>query len=112
MSKRHELRQDSIRGEFDEVCVRNARIHIERMGTTAFWMQIDAKGLPSLVINTGVHRGVWYFDVWEDGPGGRSLNVERPRGRLLAAERKQGTPTKSASPAIALSDDTERKDPV
>jgi hypothetical protein len=66
-------------GEFDEVFIKNAFVHIERMSDTAFWIGIEAKGLPMLMLNTGVHRGVWFFNIEEDAINGNWLTVQRPR---------------------------------
>ena len=72
------------RGEFDEVFVSGASIHVERMDTTGFWIGIDKKGFPSLSIRTGVHRGVWYFNVarhsgLHDALPYKEWNIQRPR---------------------------------
>lgn len=78
-SKRHHEFGLDHREEFDEVFVPNAFVHIERMNETGYWIGINAPGLPSLMINTGVHRGVWFFNVEEDAIGGQSFSVTRPR---------------------------------
>ena len=78
--KRYEFRM--AEGEFDEVFIRNAEVHIERMDTTAFWIGIEAEGFAPLTLNTGVHRGTWFFNLEEDtelGDSGRFLQVQRPR---------------------------------
>lgn len=77
------------RGEFDEVFVKNASVHIERMGETAFWMRIDAPGLPSLMLNTGVHRGTWYFWGGEDSKQGQHFSIQRPRRTNLPKPEKK-----------------------
>lgn len=69
-----------FRGEFDELFIRGADIHIERMNETGFWIGIDLPDGEQIMINTGVHQGVWYFNVEEDKAGGRFLSVQRPRG--------------------------------
>ena len=76
--KQHEFHMAC--GELDEVFICNASVHIERMDTTAFWIGIEADGLPPLMLNTGVHRGTWFFNVEEDcEQGGAFLQVQRPR---------------------------------
>jgi len=69
------------RGEFDELWVRNAYVHVERMDKTAFWIGIDIEDDRDhrLMVNTGVDRGVWYFNVEEEGGVGHSFTVRRPR---------------------------------
>lgn len=53
--------------ELDEFYIENAAIHVERMGRSSFCLIIDAPGLPSVHINTGIAPGPeWYFNVWED----------------------------------------------
>lgn len=68
------------RGEFDELFVGSAEVHIERMNTRAFWIGIDVKDGPTIHINTGIANGKWFFRV-EDvdtESGGISEVVERP----------------------------------
>lgn len=79
-------------GEFDEVWIRDAFVHIERMNDTGFWIGIDppkSSGLPRIMLNTGVHKGVWFFNLQEDSIGGKSLTVQRPRRSksLLVTEK-------------------------
>lgn len=69
-------------GEFDEVFVRNAFVHIERMNETGFWIGVDppkSSGLPRIMLTTGVYKGEWFFNLEEDSLGGKSLSVRRPR---------------------------------
>lgn len=79
MSELAKLRLDN-RGEFDELFVQDARVHVERMNTRAFWIGIEVKGGPMIHINTGIHHGKWFFRVEDvDSPlGGVSESVERP----------------------------------
>jgi hypothetical protein len=79
-TRRHEFRLDH-RQEFDEIVLPQASVHIERMDETAFWIGIEAIGLPGLMVNTGVNRGTWYFNIEEDEHNGRSFTVHRPRSR-------------------------------
>lgn len=67
------------RGEFDEVWLRNAFVHIERMDDAAYWIGIDAEDGRRIMVNTGVWRGEWYFNVYEDATNGRAFDVRRPR---------------------------------
>lgn len=67
------------KGEFDELWISDAFVHIERMNDTGFWMGLEAPGLPRVSVNTGVYRGKWYFNVYEDRKDGKSFSVERPR---------------------------------
>lgn len=76
--KRLDLRLDD-KGEFDEAFIREASVHIERMAETAFWIGIDLPDGTSLMINTGVDHGQWFFNVEEDREAGRSYSVSRPR---------------------------------
>lgn len=70
-------------GEFDEVWVAKADVHIERMNDTGFWIGIDppkSSGLPRIMLNTGVYRGEWFFNLQEDCFGdAQCLSVRRPR---------------------------------
>lgn len=70
-------------GEFDEVCVKNAFVHIERMSESEFWGGIDppkGSGLPEIMLFTGVTKGTWYFNVGEDcHDGSQHFSVRRPR---------------------------------
>ena len=77
MAKLHELDMDH-RGEFDEVFVRNAFVHVERMADRSFWIGIDSPGMARLSIRTGVADGKWYFNVEEDTLSGRHESVTRP----------------------------------
>ena len=66
--QKHHLLYEA-RGEFDEMFVRNASVHIERMSETSFWIGIypsRASGLPGLMLNTGVCNGEWFFNIEED----------------------------------------------
>lgn len=79
-SKHHKFTK--AMGEFDELFVRNAFVHIERMNDTGFWIGIDlpkSSGLPRIMINTGVHQGVWFFNLSEDSMDGQTVTVQRPR---------------------------------
>lgn len=73
-------------GEFDEVWATDAFVHVERMSDTGFWIGIDEPGKPRLMINTGVHRGVWFFNVYEDSMDGKSFGVQRPRRAKIPTE--------------------------
>jgi len=90
----HRFRLDH-RQEFDEVYLAEASVHIERMDETAFWMGIEAEGLPRLMVNTGVERGQWYFNVEEDEKDGKRFTVQRPRrgsspaGKPMKRERRR-----------------------
>lgn len=75
--RHHNLKLDH-RGEFDEVFVKKASVQIERMDEKAFWIGIDAPGMPTLMINTGVYMGRWYFRVEEDAFEGKSFEIFRP----------------------------------
>src|SRR6185437_10408306 len=76
-------------GELDEVFINNASVHIERMHETAFWIGISCEGKPPLMLNTGVHRGTWYFNVEVDSlEDPKSFYVQRPRSSKLVACRK------------------------
>lgn len=67
-------------GELDEVFIANAFVHIERMGDTAFWIGIEGENKPMLHLNTGVHRGQWYFNIEVDSNDEPHwLAVQRPR---------------------------------
>ncbi len=66
------------RGEFDELFIDGADVHVERMSATSFWVGIRSK-TEDIHINTGVHRGQWYFNV-EDMKGKEYHSVSRPRG--------------------------------
>lgn len=70
-------------GEFDEVFVDNAFVHVERMNTRAWWIGITPpkkSGLPRLMINTGIHDGEWYFNIEEDSlhPDAKFCRIARP----------------------------------
>ncbi len=65
------------RGEFDEVWLKNADVHVERMGARSFWIGINSPG-GDIMINTGIHDGEWYFNVSEDAVDGRFFAVRRP----------------------------------
>ena len=88
--KKHKFGMDE-EGEFDEVFLSKASVHVERMNETGYWIGIDAPGFPSLMVNTGVYRGVWFFNIEEDEIGGRSLQVQRPRRskKVLMEKRNQ-----------------------
>jgi len=64
-------------GEFDETWLCDAYVHIERMNETGFWIGIKTRTGVLVTINTGVHKGEWYFNVEEDG--GKHYTVRRPR---------------------------------
>jgi hypothetical protein len=67
-------------GEFDELWLDKADIHIERMDDAAFWIGFYPEVGPELMLNTGVYRGEWYFNIYEDVVGdGRDISVRRPR---------------------------------
>lgn len=64
--------------EFDELFLKDATVHIERMNTRAFWIGIEAADGQRIHINTGVEDGKWFFRVEEvDAEGGISEVVER-----------------------------------
>lgn len=92
MKKQIRFKLDS-EGEFDEVFISNASVHIERMNDTGFWIGIEGKGLPLLMVNTGVHRGKWFFNLEEDAIDGRSFQVQRPRRKVTARTTTPATPT-------------------
>ncbi len=67
-------------GEFDETWFRGADVHIERMNETGFWIGFDLPGDRRVMLNTGVHKGVWFFNLEEDRIGGGNfVSVQRPR---------------------------------
>lgn len=79
--KKHHNIKIASDGELDEIFA-SGGIHIERMSDSSFWIGIypdRKKGLPDLMINTGVHGGVWYFNVEEDVIDGRSFQVRRTK---------------------------------
>ena len=97
--KHHDFsRQDD---ELDEVFIRNASVHIERMDDTAFWIGIyppESSGFPSIMLNTGVYKGEWFFNVEEDClDGPRDFIVRRPRysKRKLPIARPSPAPNES-----------------
>ena len=54
--KHHDFHLDRIEGEFDELWVGSANVHIGRMNETGFWIGIDppeSSGLPRIMLNTG-----------------------------------------------------------
>lgn len=67
--------------ELDEVFIKDAHVHIERMDDTSFWIGIHATGMAPIMLNTGVCRGVWYFNVEEDSLDHKAqmLRIQRPR---------------------------------
>lgn len=69
------------RKEFDELLVDRADVHIERLDGKAFWIGIYAKGGTGWMVNTGVVRGKWYFNVQEDAINGRLYRIEVPVSR-------------------------------
>lgn len=74
-----EFKMDS-KGEFDEVFLENASVHIERMDETGFWIGIDLPDGRCIHVNTGVERGTWFFNVSEAHLlDGKFLSVQRPR---------------------------------
>lgn len=80
-------------GEFDEVFIRNAFVHIERMNETGFWIGIDPpkdSGLPRIMVNTGVYKGEWYFNLQEDSTGGKHFSVRRPRNSKRKLPKGKG----------------------
>lgn len=80
-------------GELDEVWIENAFVHIERMDDTAFWIGIEGKGKPMLHLNTGVHRGQWYFNIEVDSlEKPEFLSVQRPRKGTHAPRGKRREP--------------------
>ncbi len=81
-----QFRLDS-QGEFDEVFLASASVHIERMNDTGFWIGIDLPDGNRVSVNTGVDRGTWFFNVDEDGLiDGQNFSVQRPR-RSKAVQR-------------------------
>ncbi len=65
------------RGEFDEVWLKNADVHIERMRARSFWIGINSPD-GDIMINTGIAYGEWFFNVEEDAINGRFFPVRRP----------------------------------
>lgn len=78
--KEHQWGRLDHNGEFDEMWIKNAFVHIERMNDTGFWIGIEAPGMPHISVNTGVHSGEWFFSVSEEkSGGGKFFRVTRPR---------------------------------
>ena len=50
-----------------------------------FGSGLDGKGMSRLTVNTGVHRGVWFFNVHDES--GQSLSVQRPRRAKVVVEK-------------------------
>src|ERR1700689_5198421 len=79
----HKMHLDRIDNEFDEVWIANCDVHIERMNETGFWIGIDPpnrSGLPGIMLNTGLYKGEWFFNIYEDCLGEpQSFEVRRPR---------------------------------
>jgi len=87
LKKSYDFKMDSL-GEFDELFIREAFVHIERMGDTAFWIGIYPpvkSGFPNIMLNTGVSKGRWYFNVEEDAVDGQSVSVTSPRKKAKRA---------------------------
>lgn len=79
-------------GEFDELFLTNAYVHIERMGTRAFWIGIETPDGKRFCVNTGVYKDQWFFNVQEDQLSGEFWTVTRP-----ACHRKHNVRCTSAS---------------
>jgi len=77
MSEVPEFNMDH-QGEFDEMFLHNASVHIERMNTRAFWIGIETADGRNIHVNTGVHNGKWFFNVEDTAVGGKFESVERP----------------------------------
>jgi hypothetical protein len=75
------------RGEFDELWLRNALVHVERMNETGFWIGIELPNGERISINTGVYRGEWFFNIDEDG--GKHFSVRRPRNSKTKLPRRE-----------------------
>lgn len=73
--KEHEFGLD-YRGELDEVFVRNAFVHVERMSRQCYWIGIYGEGMSPLRIFTGQHRGTWFFNLADDRVGGNEFIVK------------------------------------
>ncbi len=104
--KHHEFDISRYDDEFDEVWIKGANVHIERMDETAFWIGIDpppSSGLPRIMLNTGVCKGEWYFNLEEDClDGAQSVSVRRPRSsRRPLPKGPRVTPTAASSPTIS-----------
>ena len=81
--QKHHKFQLGGEGELDELFVYGAFVHIERMDDSSFWIGIyppKSSGLPDIMLNTGVHKGTWYFNVRENcGDDPQDFGVSRPR---------------------------------
>lgn len=86
---RPKFRNDS-QGEFDETWFSGVNVHIERMSETAFWIGFDFPDGSRVMLNTGVQRGVWYFNLEEDrlGTDRQCVSVRRPRSAKTAPTAK------------------------
>ena len=90
---KHKFTLDHL-NEFDEVFVSNASVHIERMDEMCYYIGIEHKELPQLMIRTGVERGVWFFNIEVDSVEDHQfLSVQRPRKVKIALPR--GKPRRS-----------------
>jgi hypothetical protein len=78
--KYNEVRLD-MDGEFDELVVTDAFVHIERMSSTGFWMAVTPReGMP-YALRFGFEEGVFYVRLNEEIPaaaGGKIWLVEVP----------------------------------
>ena len=73
-------------GEFDETWLKGVDVHIERMNETGFWIGFDFPDGRRVMLNTGVYRGEWYFNLEEDALGDhQSASVCRPRNATKSA---------------------------
>lgn len=90
--KHHRLTFDKIAGEFDEAWISGADVHIERMSDTTFWIGItppEGSGLPTVMLNTGVHKGEWFFNLYEDClDDAKDVTVRRPRNSKTKLPKK------------------------
>lgn len=80
-------------GELDEVFIKNAFVHIERMNDRGYWIGIyppDKSGLPKLMVNTGVHFGEWFFGLYEDSEDAKAQSFSTRRPRRGKAELPKG----------------------
>lgn len=102
-AKKHDFKLSD--DELDEFFVSGADIHVERMNTAAFWIDISHPSLPGLSINTGVHRGVWFFNVQNNSEDDEFFNVQRPRKSKPVELPKLAELRTVLAKTIAISDD-------
>lgn len=90
-------------GEFDETWFRSCHVHIERMNETGFWIGFDMPGDVRVMLNTGVHKGVWFFNLEEDKVGDHQFaSVQRPRSSKPIPVTKPPADTREPSPEEML----------